>query len=288
LAELEVAILSVVGGEPLLRNDLLDILRYAHKSGFVVALGTNGILIDSVIAEELSNVTDSVLVSLDSAIPEIHDRIRGLEGAFQKAVEGIKLLLAARCRVIVEATITKMNCERFPELLDLGAQLGVSEFFVHGCVAAGRAVQNYEEVILGGTALVQLLQEIKQREKANSLSRTKINIYMPAYETLTNDPLTRVCRAGELVCSIGARGDVFPCWAFNSYTQMSAGNIRKKDFTDIWLDSPLLSYFRNAKATMLGGKCAACLRKEVCLGGCKAAAYGVYGDIFSGDPGCSY
>ncbi|MFX1475462.1 MAG: radical SAM protein [Promethearchaeota archaeon] len=287
LASLGVAALPISGGEPLLRSDLLAILEYAREKGLIVTVATNAIIVSSSTARRLGKLTKVVSVSLDGATPEIHDRIRGVKGAFKAAIKGIETLLDAGCYVVIIATLMKQNYESFLDTIDLSIKLGVQEFSAHRCSPSGRAAQNYQEIILNGAAVSELLKEIKNQGE-NMQGETEIGVSMPAYETLTNDPLTRGCPAGEISCSIGATGHVFPCPHFHSYLEMSAGNIREKDFADIWFDSPLLNSFRNVKATMLKGKCASCERKEVCLGGCKAAAYAVFGDMFAGDPQCPY
>jgi radical SAM protein with 4Fe4S-binding SPASM domain len=287
LANMGVVALPIAGGEPLLREDLIEVLEYAAGRGLLVSLGTNATLMKPAVAQALRQLTESVLVSLDGATPEVHDRIRGVGGAFQAAVEGIKMLLRAGCQVVVEATAMSMNYDEFLEIMALSSRLGVSEFLAHRCVPVGRAAQNFQQILPRGDAVTALLQKVKQKGEEMQ-ARINVKVSLPAYETSTNDPLARGCQAGELICSVGAIGDVFPCCYFTSYPDMSAGNIRKMDFQDIWLKSPLLNRFRDTKASILTGKCKSCERKETCLGGCKAAAYAIFGDMFAGDPQCPY
>ncbi len=93
--------------------------------------------------------------------------------------------------------------------------------------------------------------------------------------------MTRGCLAGSGVCFISHRGSVQPC----GYLPLSAGDLRKQSFREVWEDSELFADMRNLDN--LEGKCGCCEFKQVCMG-CRARAFGVTGDFHAEEPFCIY
>jgi len=92
LAEMNINYITVSGGEPLARKDVYEIIQYIKSKNINVMITTNGTLIDEEVVKKLKELKiDSVQVSMDSHIPEIHDKFRGVEGSFDRAVQAIKL-----------------------------------------------------------------------------------------------------------------------------------------------------------------------------------------------------
>jgi radical SAM protein with 4Fe4S-binding SPASM domain len=94
------------------------------------------------------------------------------------------------------------------------------------------------------------------------------------------------CSAGDRVANIDPAGNVYPC-QFAQLDEFKIGNIRERKFSELWTDSknPILTAFREKK-NLLKGKCASCVYKELCGGGCRVRAYAQYGDIWAEDPLC--
>lgn len=112
------------GGEPLIREDISEILRFAKGLGFYTLLVTNGMLLKTRY-QEISDYTDRIDVSID-AIREKHDDIRGVKGLFDKAIEGIKNVTKEQeGGIAISAVISKLNINRIEELIELSANLSV-------------------------------------------------------------------------------------------------------------------------------------------------------------------
>lgn len=112
--------LDVTGGEPTIRKDLIDLIKYASKKGIkVVQIQTNAILLSN--KEYTKNLKvaglNKVFVSLHSSIPEIHDYLVGLSGAFKKCIKGIENSLALDIEVILNPVITTQNYECLPDYI---------------------------------------------------------------------------------------------------------------------------------------------------------------------------
>ncbi len=90
IAELGRSILVLSGGEPLLRKDIFELASYGVKKNLIMTMGTNGTLIDNAIAKKLFDTgIRKVAISIDSSTPKVHDKFRGVKGAWNKAIEGV-------------------------------------------------------------------------------------------------------------------------------------------------------------------------------------------------------
>ncbi|MDP8236066.1 MAG: radical SAM protein [Candidatus Erginobacter occultus] len=131
IAALPVSGVSFYGGEPLLRTDLIELIEYARQFGLMIHLNTNGYLLDPIMAERIIGAgVDIVSLSLDGATPETHDRQRRREGAFDKVIDAIGHLRAARksfnarTKIAVTATITPCNIEEIIQIVELARRIG--------------------------------------------------------------------------------------------------------------------------------------------------------------------
>ena len=111
-------ILILTGGEPLFRKDIYDIAAYASGKGLRVALASNGTLIDEEVAKKIKNSGISrVAISIDGKSPEFHESFRGVQGAFDGAINGARSLLKAGVEFQFNTSVTKKN-------VDLNEKLG--------------------------------------------------------------------------------------------------------------------------------------------------------------------
>ena len=127
------------GGEPLIKNDFFEITKYAHDRGIYVAVATNGTLITKDKAKEMNKAgIEFVQISLDGASPDTHDSFRGINGIFNKTLEGIKNCVNEDFFVNIATTMTKYNYEEVPLIIDLCKKLGVNWFMAYKFVPTGR------------------------------------------------------------------------------------------------------------------------------------------------------
>ncbi|MHC4648359.1 MAG: radical SAM protein, partial [Planctomycetota bacterium] len=131
-------VLVFSGGEPLCRSDLFDLVHHAMSLGITPALATNGTLINADVA---CRIRDSgvarVAVSLDGAAAEVHDRLRQLEGAFERALEGIRHLRDQELPFQINITLTKQNYKQLDEVYELARSLGAVALHIFMLVPVG-------------------------------------------------------------------------------------------------------------------------------------------------------
>ncbi len=133
-----VQVLILSGGEPLMRPDLFEIAERARAMGFYVGLSTNGTLIDDAMADRVAQAGfDYVGISLDG-IAATHDRFRRLEGAFALSLGAMRRLHARGVKLGLRYTMTAMNAQDLPALLQLMRDEGIDKFYFSHLNYAGR------------------------------------------------------------------------------------------------------------------------------------------------------
>ena len=300
ITEVSKPLLILSGGEPLLRDDIYEIIKYGADRGLKMGMGSNGMLITEEVARKLKDAGMwTVAISLDSSYPERHDQFRGVEGCWQKALNAIKVLKKVGIEVQVNCTVTHQNYDEIEQIMELAESLGVDNFHLFFLVPTGR-----------GTNIEDISPEMYEEMICNTLEKTKkhkLNVKpscAPQFMRVAKDKgvdmsrWVRGCMAGLYYCRIYPSGEVTPC----PYMPVTLGNIREKSFKDIWFNSEIFNALRDF--SQLKGKCGICEYNELC-GGCRARAYGVTtdqmdfcgalheptemkGDYLAEDPWCIY
>jgi len=293
-------LLILSGGEPLLRKDIFELIKYGTDKGLKMGLGSNGYLIDDTVAKQLKDAgIATVSISLDSNIPAQHDDFRGVKGAFEKAVNACKALRKNDVLVQVNATLTHNNYDQIDDIMYLAEEIGVENFHLFFLVPTGRgkkltdiSPQKYEDMITNTFAKVAKHKLNVRPSCAPQFMRIAKGMGLDMRQWI------RGCIAGLYYCRIYPNGDVTPC----PYLPIKLGNIREKSFKEIWFNSEVFTALRDSNT--LKGKCGACEFRFVC-GGCRARAYGlssdfidycgdlhvpseIKGDYLAEDPWCVY
>lgn len=267
-------LLILSGGEPLLRQDIYELIEYGTKKGLKIGLGSNGYLIDDAVARKLKEAgIATVSISIDSSIPAQHDAFRGVEGAWEKSVNACKALRQNGILVQVNTTLTHDNYNQIDDIMTLAESIGVENFHLFFLVPTGRGVkltdispEKYEEMITNTFARVHKHKLNVKPSCAPQFMRIAQGMGLDMRQWV------RGCLAGMHYCRIYPNGDVTPC----PYLPIKLGNIREQSFKDIWFNSEVFKNLRDLNT--LKGKCGACEYKTLC-GGCRARAYGLSADF---------
>ena len=290
-------IMILTGGEPLYRDDIFDIAAYMHDKGLKIALATNGTLIDRSTARKIREIGfERVSISIDGKDAHSHDNFRGIEGSFERALQGARLLKSEGVEFQFNTTITRRNVDEIEEIISLAEGMGAKALHIFMLVPVGCGVEiaetdmitkeKYEEVLnwfyyrtretkleFKATCAPHYYRIIRQRAREEGRTIT--------FETDGMSAMTRGCLAGSGVCFISHQGDVQPC----GYLPLIAGNVLKKPFREIWENSSLFTELRDLDN--LRGKCGVCEYKTYCAG-CRARAYYATGDYLAEEPYCMY
>ncbi|MGA3054491.1 MAG: radical SAM protein [Candidatus Korobacteraceae bacterium] len=134
-------ILVLSGGEPLYRHDIFQLAEYATSRGLRVALATNGTLVTKGVAQKIKQSgIKRVSISLDGSDAHTHDSFRGIPGAFDAAVYGMRNLQALGVSVQINTTIARHNAHQLPAVLDLARSLGADALHTFLLVPVGCGV----------------------------------------------------------------------------------------------------------------------------------------------------
>ena len=151
-------ILVLSGGEPLYRADIFELAEYATKRGLRVALATNGTLVTKDVAQKIKQAgIKRVSISLDGADATTHDTFRGIPGAFDAAIYGMKNLQALGVSVQINTTIARHNAHQLPAVLDLARDLGADALHTFLLVPVGCGVDIAAEQMVPPEEYEQML-----------------------------------------------------------------------------------------------------------------------------------
>lgn len=304
LVDCGVKVLIFSGGEPLLREGVLDLIAYASGKGLSCHLSSNGTLIDDAMAARLKEAgIGYVGISIDGQ-PAFNDAWRGLENAFDLAVRGLTASRAAGMTTGLRITLTRRNRDDVWGLLELAESLGVGRFYVSHLLYAGRAHVLTQDDVTPAESRELLLELF---EWADDHIDDDGNIRGPKIVTGGNDSdgvllwswirdkhgaesATEIYRllelrggnsAGEGILNIDNRGRVHPD---QFWTTATLAHLKKEPFRAA-LDHPLREQLRK-RADLLNGRCGACRHKAVCRGSHRERAITVYEDMWGPDPSC--
>ena len=273
-------LLLFTGGEPLMRDDVYELIRYAGQKGLLTGLATNGTLITEEAARKLKEARlFRVAIDLDAASEEIHNSLRG---EFKEAIGGIEHCKDAGLSLQINSMITSINKSEMPDILRLAERLDVDAWHVFFLVPVKHfdeeymlSPEEYEEAL-------KWLAGIKDKAKME-IAATCAPQYLRFFGEVTRGKwkVARGCSAGTSFVYVSHQGNVYPC----DHLPILAGNIKERDFRDIWDNAEVFQNLRDFKK--LKGKCGTCGYKDIC-GGCRARAYFHYGDYLQEDPACLY
>lgn len=284
LSDMDIMFLKITGGEPLVRGDIFELLKYANTKKLAIILSTNGTLITNHIAKLLVKCgVEDVQVSLDSADKLTHEKIRG-SGTFNKTINGIENLVKSGIKVTIVMTLMRHNIEEISKTVDFAYELGARKFVARRLVMYGRARKKWSELCPQPKQLIKAYRVLKKKavEYPDMFIKPE-SCYMFSIDPLLLDKeYAPTCECGKTQCGIKPDGTVTPC----EYVTIPAGNLRKEKFIEIWNNAEIFKKFRELDVEKLKGKCSTCNFKKICKGGCRAAALFEYGDFYAEDPMC--
>ncbi|MCU0610579.1 MAG: radical SAM protein [Candidatus Eisenbacteria bacterium] len=257
----EVPSVSFTGGEPLLRPDLPDLIRYAHTLGMRVNLITNGTLIDPAMATLLKKQgLASAQVSIESPDPGIHDHVVGQRGAHAASVAGLRALQNAGVHVHPHTTICRPNLDTVTMLASFARSLGMTRFSANLVIPTGRGLD--PDLAVAYRDIAELLPRITSAAREEGArfmwySPTPACLFNPVQHGLGN----KGCAACEGLLSIDPAGQVLPCSSWRE----PLGSLLEEGFHAVWSTSRA-RHIRAKREAHQG--CHECEDFALCQGAC--------------------
>ncbi len=282
---------KLTGGEPVLHPQFVEIVDFFTEQKIPLTMETNGTLIDKDLAVHLKENTSlwHISVSIDSPRPSYHDWFRGVEGAFDKAVQGVKNLVAAGFRPQIIMCPHRGNLHEIDDLVQLAVDLGVGsvKFNPVNSVGRGDGLHKKGDTLVFDETLKlvhYINQELQQRVSI------PLTIMMPP-ALLAISEILRVgkscgtCNVLNVLGILGS-GEMALCGIGRTIPELCFGSLGTDDLKDVWIHHPLLNELRSGLAGQYPGICGDCIHSSRCLMHCVAQNYVVNGKLISPDPMC--
>ena len=303
LAAFQVPAILFSGGEPLLRQDLFKLADYARSKGLRTTLSTNGTLITEAVAQAIKDARFSYVgISLDGMM-EVHDHFRGVKGAFDRTVCGIRNLVGIGQKTGLRLTLTSYTIDQIDELFDFIEREGIRRVCFYHLVPSGRGKEifsiNLEKTREGIARILERTRDILAKGYPlevltvdNHADGPYIYIKLKEEDNPSAEEIyKRICwnggglySSGIGIACIDSQGHVHPD---QFWTQYDLGSVRERKFSEIWTDpkEPLLNKLRN-RSNHIYGRCRACRFFEACGGALRVRAKVVADDPWHPDPAC--
>lgn len=301
IADIQVPVFVLTGGDPIKRPDLFDLIRYARSREVRVSLTPSAtpLLTRDIVVRLKEAGLARLAVSMDGASAETHDAFRGMSRSFARTLDAVRWANEIGLPVQINTTFSRRNIAEIDDIVALIERLEITLWSVFFLVPTGRGklndLLNAEEFEQAFAKIYRLSKtasfDIKTTEAQHyrryllqqRVAERKAGQHRPTSEKVA-DAIGRAPRGlndGKGFVFISHIGEVFP----SGFLPLSAGNVRRQPLSTIYRESPLFLALRDT--SKLEGKCGACEFKEIC-GGSRSRSYALTGNPFGEEPCCSY
>ena len=317
IAELQPRVFVITGGDPLKRDDLYDMIRYAKNAGLEpsVTPSATPLLTPEAIAKMKEHGVKRLAISLDHCEREAHDEFRRVAGSYDLTIRAIEAARDNDIPVQINSTVSKRTAKDMPRLASLLARYSnVVMWSVFFLVPTGRAktadmiLPEEVETLFGDLYAISKTVPFDVRTTEAMHYRRYV---MQQQGPVPIDPATGLVDASTMFMHGGRRhlgvqmqtgaitrapkgvneakgfvfishiGDVFP----SGFLPLKAGSVKQVSLVDLYRQSDLFRRLRDT--SNLTGKCGICEFRELC-GGSRSRAWSITGDAFASDPTCTY
>ena len=273
----------LTGGEPLLRNDIFDIIEYGSSKGLRLVMAINGTLLTEKNAQRIKNGgIKRVSLSLDGKDSRTHDAFRGVIGSFNSVMRAADILNGVDLPFQINTTVTRLNVDDLLDIYSLVKSIGAAAWHVFLLVPVGRG-KSLKGKELDTEAYEDVLNWLYDIESKNEIEMkvTCAPHYYRIVKEKGDTPKSAGCLAGKSFMFISHKGIAQPC----GYLELSSGNVRADGVKKVWEESPVFNQLRDLSSYK--GKCGGCRYLKICSG-CRARAFELHGDFLQEEPYCSY
>ena len=283
---------TLSGGEPLLRPDMVGLVEYAaHELGLRVKLNSNGtLLLAEGVAERLALALHELQLSLDGVTPKVHDAVRG-RGMHASTMRGIDRYLRAggENSLVLSLTLMRSNIDDAANLPVLAESLGVKTVRYLNVVRDGRAVPVFESSLQPTTEQLIAFYDSMYFEGLGGSPEVAVESGLNGYFPQIPDDFRNECLLCPVSLSpgISPQGDVYPCSKFEK-PQHKVGSIRTDGSLAAVVDNGGLQAAREriTRRPSETSKCSQCTWKGLCQSGCAGDVDALHGDDRNPDGFC--
>ena len=301
--------LLLTGGDPLMRDDFFDLIEYAKGKGVYVAVAASVTpkLNETTISRMKEMGVDIMSLSLDGALPETHDKLRGVKGTWEKTIDALQFANEVGLRAQINTTVMRSNINELAEIFHVARRREAVAWEVFFLIRTGRGASlesleatECEEVMhfLFNAAHYSMPVRTAEgphfrrvrAERENGHASPSGSLYerlAARLRTLEGEPASSPSlkstptRDGKGILFVTYDGEVYP----SGFLPISTGKVPRESLSSIYRSNPLFIALRDS--SKLKGRCGVCEYSEVC-GGSRSRAFAEFGDPFEEDPACPY
>ena len=278
----------IEGGEPLLRQELFEVIEIIHRGGIKIYLISNGMFLDENIAARLAEFEVNLMISIDGCDKESYERIR--RGAsFQKLKQSVAI--ANKCNILDSCPVTvgKHNYKQVSEIFKFAKEIGYKKITFLGL----KPCKDYEKYVLNGEEYESIFLSVVECQKEYALDVYFDEPFFKPFLKEHNIGYSADSENGIIVpdvssCIFGSymfietNGDIRPC----TFAARVVGNVNEKSLDEIWHDMQNSEWIKKMKDfSTREGRCRSCKYLYDC-GGCRSRTFALTGSWLASDPSC--
>ncbi len=265
---------KLTGGEPMLHPDFREIVSFLASEKVPFTMETNGTLMSAETANFLrdSGTMSFVSVSIDGADPATHDALRGVEGSYRLAVQGIRFLVDAGYRPQMICTLHKGNLAQLDEIVELAERLGCGSVKFNHLQDVGRGTEMAETGAIPMELIPGIYREVEKRYRDRKI-RVLFDIpiaFRSMHDILKSPP--GMCSVLTIL-GILSGGEAALCGIGMEIPELIFGHVKNQSLEEIWNGANGLKTLRETLPEGLEGICSNCIHRDMCMGVCIAHNY---------------
>ena len=274
--------LHLTGGEPLLREDLEELVSEAHTLDLYVNLVTSGIPLDRQRLDRLvERGLNSIQLSVQAASAESSDRLAGL-AAFDRKVTAARWIKESGLPLTLNVVMHRQNLHELDAIVALAEQMGVDRLELATAQYAGWALLNRRALLPTQDQLERARSQVRDAQ-ARLSGHMDLVFVLPDYHA--DLPKTCMDGWGRRYIVVTPDGLVLPCHAAHTLPGPPPSRITEQPLAAIWTSSALFQQFRGEE--WMPAPCRTCERRTIDFGGCRCQAYQLTGNPAATDPACA-
>ena len=274
--------LGISGGEPLLRDDIEDIVTEANQLGYYSNLITSGVgLTEKRIDAFKAGGLDHIQLSMHDITEEISNFVTDTK-TFKLKQKVAAMIKDRGYPMVLNVVIHRYNIGHIKEILEMAEKLGADYVELAN-------TQYYGWSLINRNQLMPTKEQIDEAEKITNEFReyigNKMKIFFVVPDYYAERPKKCMNGWGEVIMIVTANGDVLPCHSARVLPNIEFPNVKNDQLNEIWYDSSAFNKYRGDD--WMKEPCRSCSEKENDLGGCRCQAYLLSGDAEGADPICT-
>jgi len=274
--------LGLSGGEPLLRDDLPELVAEAHGLGFYSNLITSGVGLNEKRTAELKSAgLDHIQVSFQDSTKEVNDFLSSTR-TFELKLKVARLVKRYGYPMVLNVVLTRLNIDHIDRIIEMAIALEADFVELANAQYYGWAYLNRDH-LLPTREQIEHAERVTREYRAKLEGRMKLFFVVPDY--YADRPKACMNGWGSVFLSIAPDGLALPCQAARMLPGIAFPSVRRSSVREIWNDSQAFNVFRGEG--WMREPCRTCPERTKDFGGCRCQAYMLTGEAANADPVCS-